>query len=358
MTRLMVAGVLAILAGAAAGGWAFGYGPLAHRDQPSAPTGAVPVAAATVTAGTITASEEDSGTIGYRGSFTVYGAIAGTVTWLPATGAVIRPGGRLFAVNGQDVTLLRGQTPAWRAFSPGMTDGPDIAELQRDLVALGYDPFHAITPDGHYGWATEAAIERWQAAGGWTEDGQLQLGQVVFLPGSIRVATVSAGLGATVAAGTPVIVATSTTAVVTVALPAGEQFAVTAGQRVTINLPDGGVTTGRVLGPAPVPPAAQGTTGPPTVGILVTMDDQSAARGLDGSPVQVAITTRIQRDALISPISALLASPGGGFQVTVVTGDARRDVTVQTGLFDDIDGTVAISGPGITAGTQVEVPRS
>jgi len=31
---------------------------------------------------------------------------------------------------------------------------------------------------------------------------------------------------------------------------------------------------------------------------------------------------------------------------------------VRTGLFDDIDGTVAISGPGITAGTQVEVPQS
>ena len=41
-----------------------------------------------------------------------------------------------------------------------------------------------------------------------------------------------------------------------------------------------------------------------------------------------------------------------------MAGGSRRDVTVQTGLFDDIDGTVAISGPGITAGTQVEVPRS
>jgi hypothetical protein len=30
---------------------------------------------------------------------------------------------------------------------------------------------------------------------------------------------------------------------------------------------------------------------------------------------------------------------------------------VQTGLFDEIDGTVAISGPGITDGTTVEVPR-
>jgi len=41
-----------------------------------------------------------------------------------------------------------------------------------------------------------------------------------------------------------------------------------------------------------------------------------------------------------------------------VTGATRRNVPVQTGLFDDLDGTVAISGPGIAAGTRVEVPRS
>ena len=386
MSRLRVACALVIVAGAAGGGWAFGYDPFAHHQQPAVSTGAVPVATATVTTGTITSSEEDAGTIGYQGGFTVYGAAAGTVTWLPAAGTVIRPGGRLFAVDGQDAVLLRGQTPAWRPFGPGMSDGPDVAELQRNLVALGYDPYHAITPDGQYGWATEAAVERWQAAEGWTEDGQIALGQAVFLPGSIRVAATAAGLGATVAAGAPVITATSTTAVVNVAVPASEQSAVTTGQRVMITLPDGGATTGHVLGPAPVAAAAQGNGGSAsssgsgggsasggsasggsgsggaggqsTVGILVSLDHQSAAQGLDGSPVQVAITTEAQRDVLIVPISALLAGPGGGFSVTVVAGGTRRDVAVQTGLFDDVDGTVAISGPGITAGTRVEVPRS
>ena len=153
------------------------------------------------------------------------------MTWLPAAGAVIGPAGRLFAVDGQDVVLMRGQTPAWRAFGPGMRDGPDVAELQRNLVALGYDPYHAITPGDHYDWATQVAIERWQVAHGWTPDGQITLGQVAFLPGPARVATLAAGAGATVAAGTPVITATSTTAVVDVALPSAEQSAVTAASR-------------------------------------------------------------------------------------------------------------------------------
>jgi len=42
----------------------------------------------------------------------------------------------------------------------------------------------------------------------------------------------------------------------------------------------------------------------------------------------------------------------------VVAGRTKRDVTVSAGLFDDIDGTVAITGRGIAPGTEVEVPRS
>jgi hypothetical protein len=325
--------------------------------------------------GTITTSEEEAGTVGYAGSFTVYSAVTGTVTWLPAAGAVIRPGGRLFAVDGQDVVLMRGQTPAWRAFGPGMSDGSDVAELQRNLVALGYDPYRTIMPGDHYDWATQAAIERWQLARGWTPDGAITLGQVAFLPGPVRVAALGTGAGASVAAGTSVITATSTTAVVEVALPSAEQSAVTAGQRVTITLPDGATTTGRVLGAGSAGPVTPGGTGgstsgssgngsggtaggQATVSVVVALDHQAAASGLDGSPVQVAIATQTQRAALITPISALLAGPGGGFQVTVVAGGAHRNVPVQTGLFDDIDGTVAITGAGIAAGTQVEVPQS
>jgi hypothetical protein len=162
---------------------------------------------------------------------------------------------------------------------------------------------------------------------------------------------------------------------VEVALPSAEQSAVTAGQRVTITLPDGATTTGRVLGAGSAGPVTPGGTGgstsgssgngsggtaggQATVSIVVALDHQAAANGLGGSPVQVAIATQTQRAALITPISALLAGPGGGFQVTVVAGGAHRNVPVQTGLFDDIDGTVAITGAGIAAGTQVEVPQS
>ena len=117
MTRAILLVTAAVAAGAAAGGWAFGYGPFGPHDRPAASGGTVPVATATVRLSTITMSENDPGTVGYAGSYTVYSAVTGTVTWLPATGAVIRPGGALFAVDGQDVVLMRGPTPAWRVRS-------------------------------------------------------------------------------------------------------------------------------------------------------------------------------------------------------------------------------------------------
>jgi peptidoglycan hydrolase-like protein with peptidoglycan-binding domain len=369
----------AVTAAAAGGAWAWGYGPFAPGTRPGPSPGTIPTSTATVIRTSITATEEEPGTLGYDGSFTIYAAQPGTITWLPAPGVVISPGQRLFAVDGQATTLLRGPQPAWRDFTPGMTDGPDVQELQRSLIADGYDPQRVITIDGHYGWATQAAVERWQAARGVPlaqQDGQIPLGQIVFLPEPVRVAALTGAPGATVAPGAPVITATSATPVVDVALPADAEPLVHPGQQVTITLPGGALTPGRVLriaqsAPPASPQLGQGSSGtssagspgggqPPaaTVTVVVSLLRPSAATGLDQAPVQVAIATQTQRDVLAAPISALLAKPGGGYQVTVIRGGAQRDVIARTGLFDDRSGTVAISGPGITAGTIVQVPTS
>jgi hypothetical protein len=381
MSRLAVlaavAAVVAVAAGTAGGGWAYGYGPFAHRGPAAASATAMPTTTTLVSLGTITQSEQDAGTIGYAGSFAIYTAIAGTVTWLPASGTVIRPGQRLFAVDGQDTVLMRGPTPAWRAFTPGMTAGVDVAELQRNMIALGYDPYRAITVDGGYDWATQAAVERWQAHEGWPQSAQILAGQVVFQSGTLRVASASTATGAMIAPGAQVLSATSNTPVVTVSLPAQQQAAVAPGQRITITLPDGSATAGRVIGVssaastgsggAPGAPGASGSAGSggagsgssqASVSVVASIGDPATVTGLDGAPVQVAIATQTQPDALIVPISALLARTGGGYQVTVVTGQTQRNVTVTLGVFDDLAGDVAISGLGIAAGTRVLVASS
>jgi hypothetical protein len=76
--------------------------------------------------------------------------------------------------------------------------------------------------------------------------------------------------------------------------------------------------------------------------------------GLDQAPVSVAITTGTRRDVLLVPIAALLARPGGGYQVRLA---GEGVVQVEPGSFDESTGQVEIVH-GLTDGQTVEVPAS
>jgi hypothetical protein len=138
------------------------------------------------------------GTLGYGSERSAMDRLGGTLTWLPSPGAVIRPGQRLFAVDGKPVILMDGAVPAWRALSAGVSDGVDVRELERNLAAFGYDPG---TVDETFTSATAAAVRDWQDAVGLPETGSVELGRVVFLPGARRVSSVDATLGATGGSG-------------------------------------------------------------------------------------------------------------------------------------------------------------
>ena len=358
---VLTGAALAVAAGFAARGlWPAGPHPAAGPD--------VPVATATVLRTDLSARQPVAGTLGYLGSFTVASeAGGGLLTWLPAPGDVARRGQPLFAVDGQPVTLLYGQVPAWRAFAPGMSPGPDVRQLQRNLAALGFGPGPA---DGQFGWSTEAAVERWQRARGLAVTGTIPLGAVAFLPGPLRVTTVAQPLGGTVAAGTNVLTGTSLTPGVQVSLTVGGP-AVKPGDRVLVTLPDGTTTvpgTVRSVGSVATPPAGgpggsgaapggQAAAGGSADAIPVTIVIGAAVpAGLDQAPVQVAITEQHATSVLAVPVTALLAEPGGGYAVQLA-GPHGRLIPVTTGLFDDASGLVAVTGPGLAVGESVTVAQ-
>ena len=142
----------------------------------------------------LTETDTESGTLSYANSYTVYNRLSGTITWLPAVGQVIKPGQALYKVGNEPVTLMNGDTPAYRDLNSSDSDGPDILELNRNLVKLGFDA-GGIVVDDVWQAATTEGVDLFQESLGETETGDLTLGQVVFLPGNQLVSNVEATAG-------------------------------------------------------------------------------------------------------------------------------------------------------------------
>jgi multidrug efflux pump subunit AcrA (membrane-fusion protein) len=302
-------------------------------------------------------------TLGYAGSYTVTGQGSGTLTSLPYAGQVIRQGQVLYKVdNSSPVVLLYGSVPDWRPLYEGLT-GADVAQLNHDLVALGYADRTDVATLGwdYYSWETAQAVQGLEEHLGvsWPP-GSLSLGQVVFEPEALRVSQLTGSLGS--AAAGPVLAATSDRQGVTIALDASQQSEVAAGDRVTVTLPDGATTPGVVASVGTVATTSSGSgsgQGPTTtIPVQVTLTDPAAAGTLDQAPVTVNITTATAKNVLTVPVSALLAQSSGGYDVEVAgPGNTRRYVPVSVGVFDDANGLVQVAG-ALAPGERVVVAAS
>jgi hypothetical protein len=294
-----------------------------------------------------------------RSSASTYGQTS-IFTMLPAVGRIVRRGEPLYAIDGRSTLLLYGDTAASRAFQAGMSPGPDVAELNANLTALGYGNLAG----DRFTSATRTAIERLQAKHGLAATGSLLLGSVAFETSAVRVTSVTPTAGAPVQAG-PVLGVTSTKRVVVIQLDASAQTSVRVGDPVVITLPDNSTTPGHVsvVGTVATTPSNSdqggGGGGSPTIEVDVTPDQPAATGRLDQAPVNVSITTDTVHNVLVVPVNALLALAGGGYALEVVAaGGVHSLEAVQLGLFDDADGLVQVSGPAVHAGQRVVVPAS
>jgi len=306
------------------------------------------------------------GTLGYAPTLPIVNQIAGTYTWLPAPGTRIRAGRPLYRVDDLPVVLMRGRIPAWRPFGLGMGGGPDVRELQANLIALGFARGLFSAPTGTFDWLTASAVERWQLATGYPVTGQIGLGQVVFLPSAILAGAQSAAPGQAATPGQQPYQATTDER--TVSVPLNPDLpTVRVGEVVSIVLPGNVSTPGTAaaIGPAPGtsgpggPDTAPGSSGTPgsASDVLTVLPRRPPATGTgDGVPVQVALPTQTASGVLAVPVTALLALAGGGYGVQILTGaGTERLVAVHTGLY--AGGQVAISGSAIAAGTKVVVAQ-
>ena len=370
--RRLLIGIIVLVVMGTVAGWVVVTSPFSGAGGPNAGVAdnAAPNSTATVAQRSLSSQTQVAATLGYAGSYSVVNQAQGTVTSLPSVGQVISQGQILYAVDGSPVVLLYGTTPAYRTLAAGASasdvTGADVAELNADLVALGYVTSAELSPTSdEFGYWTKVGVEDLQAALGVTQNGTLSLGQVVFLPTAARITALGQNttLGASAQPGSSILSATSTARVVTIALDSSQQADVKVGDPVSITLPNNQTTPGTVstVGTVAVTPASSGAGGSstPTITVLVTPTDPTATGSLDQAPVEVSITTGSVKSALVVPVDALLALAGGGYALEVVSAKGVHSlVTITLGLFDDADGLVAVSGSGLSAGQHVVVPAT
>jgi hypothetical protein len=330
---------------------------------------------ASVTRRTLSESSTVSGTLGYGTTLELYDRLGGTFTWLPSVGAVIGRGGALWRIDDLPVVLMYGSIPAYRALKEGVSDGPDVTELNQNLIDLGFDPYGAITDDEIFGEATAAAVKRWQRADGLTETGEVELGRVVFVPGARRVTDVKVALGqdppgkgkgkpakgkpakeapakepakeepakerpakgeaakddpgkespsgeSDAGAGEVVLTTTSTQQIVQLKVKPEQQQLARLGETVTVQLPSGGEAPGHVTEVGTVASESSssgdegkgspsGESGESTIPVTIALDHHVAH--LDEAPVSVELVKSIRRSVLTVPATALIATAGGGY---------------------------------------------
>jgi membrane fusion protein (multidrug efflux system) len=304
--------------------------------------------------GDLQGTSKVAGTLAYTDPVDLQSGLGGVVTWLPAAGSQIGQGQPLYTVNDQKAYLLHGSLPAWRAFSSGMDDGPDVKQLEVALAILGY---FAGTPDEHFSWSTSQAITAWQKATQQEQTGDIPLGVVLFQPTDVRIAQLKTTVGGQVGPGAPIASITALTKEVQVQLKLTDQQLAKQGGHVQVQLPNGKsaqATIQSVGVPTPQTPSDPNST--TIIPVVVTLDDPSAADGFQQASVVVTFPTETKKNVLSVPLAALIALPGGKYGVQIVNAaGAVHSVPITTGMF--AGDRVEVTGD-VKAGQKVLVPNA
>jgi multidrug efflux system membrane fusion protein len=399
--RWLAAGALAIVVVAVLAVVLLGSGSGGHRGSDTGvPAGDT---TASVTRRTLSESSTVDGTLGYGTTLELYDRVAGTFTWLPSVGAVIGRGGTLWRLDNLPVVLMYGSVPAYRTLKYGVSDGPDVTELNQNLIDLGFDPYGAITDGESFSAATAVAVKRWQQAEGLSQSGEIALGRVVFAPGARRVTEVKVTLGqdppgttaptgkgkekpakekpakekpakeslakeepakgspsGEASAGEVALTTTSTQQIVQLKVKPEQQQLARVGEPVTVLLPGGDQARGHVTQVGTVASEASGSggegksspsdeSGESTIPVTIALDRHVAH--LDQAPVSVELVKGIRHNVLTVPATALIATAGSAYAVEALERGHRVTVPVTPGMF--ASGYVQVEGAGVREGMTV-----
>jgi peptidoglycan hydrolase-like protein with peptidoglycan-binding domain len=306
-------------------------------------TNPLPPATVQVARTTLVETRTVSGTLGYGNTVPVRSSRTGTLTWIAPVGTIVEQGEALFKIDEQPVVAFFGEVPMYRSLDIGR-QGAEVLQLQENLTQLGYTGFKV---DGYYTTATASAVRTWQADLGLPITGTVEPGEVIFIPGAVRISEHTARPGDPIGSS-PLLHYTGLGRVVIVSVSVTDLALVSEGGEVSVTIPGGGVVVGEISQIGAV-------VNNGAVEVTVSIADQEALGSLIAAPVDVDFVSQERADVLAVPVAALLALAEGGYGVEIVDGDNTYIVPIRTGMF--AAGRVEISGDAIAEGVRVGVAR-
>lgn len=194
-------------------------------EQDAVPTAGEQLSFAVVESRDFVEFLELDGTLTYDDSVGVTATREGRLTDVAAEGDIVEHGDTIYEIDQLPTVVFYGDVPAYRQLSEGVEPGQDVADLELNLVALGYDDDHQITVDETFDEATAAAVVAWQEDHGIDQTGEMGPADYVVVAGPIQVQQVAARPGDSMRTETPIAEAAVIAVAVTVPSPvAGELF--------------------------------------------------------------------------------------------------------------------------------------
>ena len=116
------------------GGYYFGT----QNTETSSSSKTLELTTTAIQKGDLAKKEEYNGTLRQTDSRVLNSPMSGVVTFVPKEGTIVNFGEVLFAVDNKPVILVEGETPFYRTLDLNSDPGPDVFQLERALVFLGY----------------------------------------------------------------------------------------------------------------------------------------------------------------------------------------------------------------------------
>ena len=126
--------ILLAIAGLSYGGYYFGT----QNTEASSNNKTLELTTVAIKQGDLEKKEEYNGTLRQTDSKVLNSPMSGVVTYLPKEGTIINFGEVLFAIDNKPVILVEGSVPFYRTLDLNSDPGPDILQIEKALVFLGY----------------------------------------------------------------------------------------------------------------------------------------------------------------------------------------------------------------------------